>query len=389
MSAPLSKDLTPVDIPLKNLFLDPNNPRFVGSDWIYVPDDRAIEEDIQKKTSERLIAHHDVDKLKSVMEYNGYLPIDRVVVRKSKDDTYIVLEGNRRICAAKQITGYSGNGEKITPEIMRTFDIIPCLLYEGEEGAENASWIFQGLRHISGISEWPAFNKAKLLVEQMDTQKLSFTEVGRSFGLSPYGAAQWVRGYYAFQQAKDYTEFGNYIDEQMYPFFQEIFGRSSIALKEWLNWDEEAKNFSNAANFNEFVSWFYPVSKESSDDGIEREPTRAEVMDAWQRRKISKRDDLRSISYLIQKSPKDWLEFRSGTDLEKAYNRAVLAELEKNSDDETTAAEKFFRIIEEADRQLQNAPFSVLSSKEHLTKLLEHLDSIKATSARISQFGQK
>ncbi|MCD2176795.1 hypothetical protein [Rhizobium sp. C1] len=387
MHTPLSVDLTPIEVPLQQLFLDPNNPRFVGSDWIFIPDNDAVTTEVQDATASRLVENHDVDKLKSVMEHNGYLPIDRVVVRRLSQDQYMVLEGNRRICAAKQINGHAEDGSKLPNAIMETLKIIPCLLYEGAQDGVNASWIFQGLRHISGISEWPAFNKAKLLVEQMEAQGLSFTHVGKSFGLSAFGAAQWVRGYYAFQQAKEETEFGRYIDERVYPFFQELFGRSSIALKEWLQWDDDAKRFNDSANLNEFMSWFYPVNKDEEEtDGIDKEPTKSEVTDAWQRRRISKRDDLRNISYLIHKSSKDWMEFRSGTDLEKSYNRAILAELEQNRDDETSTVDRFFRALQEADKQLQNTPLSVLTNANHRKTLKELLSSISKTEEKINPF---
>ncbi|MDG3041216.1 ParB N-terminal domain-containing protein [Roseicyclus marinus] len=386
MRGPLAVDLRSIEVPLSDLFLDPNNPRFVGSEWVYIPDHDAIREDIQKTTSERLFSDHEVDKLKSIMEYNGYLPIDRVVVRQISDSQFIVLEGNRRICAAKSINGFSDTGDQLPSAILDSFKLIPCLLYEGANEASDASWIFQGLRHISGISEWPAFNKAKLIVEQMESRDLTFTEVGKGFGLSAFGAAQWVRGYYAFQQAKDETEFGRYIDEKIYPFFQELFGRSSIALKEWLRWSEDDKKFLDAANLNEFVSWFYPVELAEDGDGVDREPSKAEVSEAWSRRRISKRDDLRSITYLIQKSSKNWMEFRSGTDIDKSYNRALLDELEHDRDEDKNAVEKFFSVLHEADKQLQNTPLSVLSDDANKKRLNDILESLRQTEEKIRGF---
>ncbi len=389
MRGPLAVDLRSIEVPLCQLFLDPNNPRFVGSEWIYIPDDDAIRNDIQETTSDRLFSDHGVDKLKSIMEYNGYLPIDRVVVRQIAGDKFIVLEGNRRICAAKSINGFSDSGDPLPDAIVDTFKTIPCLLYEGANEGGDASWIFQGLRHISGISEWPAFNKAKLIVEQMESRDLTFTEVGKGFGLSAFGAAQWVRGYYAFQQAKDETEFGRYIDEKIYPFFQELFGRSSIALKEWLRWSEDDKKFLDAANLNEFVSWFYPVEFAEDGDGIDREPSKAEVSEAWSRRRISTRDDLRSITYLIQKSSKNWMEFRSGTDIDKSYNRALLDELENDREEEKNAVEKFFSVLHEADKQLQNTPLSVLSDDGNKERLNVILESLRQTEEKIRGFLQK
>lgn len=381
----LAPFLDPVDISLDHLFLDPNNPRFVGSDWTFVPDDIAVTAESQQDTANRLIANHEVKKLQLVIEANGFLPIDRVVVRKVENEKYIVLEGNRRICAAKQINGHSDTGEELTPDIMGTLIKIPCLEYTGSEDKKGVAWIFQGLRHISGISEWPAFNKAKLLVDEMDKSDLSFTDVGKRFGLSAFGAAQWVRGYYAFRQAREETEYGNYIDQRMYPYFQEIFGRSSIAIKEWLNWDDVNKSFLDQANLNEFVSWFFPVEQDSTDEesGPEKEPTAAELSGAWNRRRISKRDDLRHLSYLITKSPKEWMEFRSGADIESVYSRAVLNELEKSFEGEQDFAERLFKYVEETLKLVQNTPFSVLANEEKRENLFKKLEAIQSVHSEL------
>ncbi len=381
----LAANLQSISLPLDQLYLDPNNPRFVGSDWIFIPDELAVEKLAQIEAADRLIKHHEVDKLQMVMEANGYLPIDRVVVRRISDEKYLVLEGNRRICAAKQITGFSGDGSPLPAEIKETFKIIPCLEYVGQDDGGQAAWIFQGLRHITGVSEWPAFNKAKLIVDEMEKNDLSFTEVGKRFGLSPYGAAQWVRGYFAFKQAKDETEYGRFIDERVYPYFQEIFGRSSIALKEWLVWEEQQSKFLSQPNLNEFVGWFFPVEKAENGDEeeVDREPTTAEAAAAWDRRWISKRDDLRKASYLITKAPKEWLEFRQGLELETAYSRAVLNELEHKFASDQDAAEKLFKYVDETSKLIEETPFSVLGKQEIRAKLFSKLDKIAEIYARL------
>ena len=175
-----------------------------------------------------------------------------------------------------------------------------------------------------------------------------------------------MRGYYAFRQAKAETEFGSFINEKMYPYFQELFGRSSIAMKEWLEWDEQSTKFKNQSNLNEFMSWFFPVDRERDEeaDGVDREPTIAEMEDAWGRRKINKRDDLRQLSYLITKGHREWMDFRSGTDLNKAYSKAILREIEEKSDDDEDTADRLFKYLEETVRLLQQTPFSILSSAE-------------------------
>ena len=143
---PLHLALQPIDIPLEKILVDPNNPRFVGHDWQTVPDDELDQEHHQEQARSKLLREFGADKLRANMELNGYLPIDRIIVRKLKDDLYVVLEGNRRIAAAKTIGKLSSSGEKIHEEVLNSLKLIPTLLYTGSDAS--AAWLFQGLRHI-------------------------------------------------------------------------------------------------------------------------------------------------------------------------------------------------------------------------------------------------
>lgn len=49
--------------------------------------------------------------------------------------------------------------------------------------------------------------------------------------MTAYGAGQWVRGYYAFIQAAEESDYTQEIDERAYPYLQEIFSRSNPVLK--------------------------------------------------------------------------------------------------------------------------------------------------------------
>ncbi len=99
----------------------------------------------------------------------------------------------------------------------------------------------------------------------MEQEHLGLTAAGKRFGLSAFGAGQWVRGYYAFKQAREESDYVHEVDERAYPYFQELFGRSSSPVREWLGWNEDGYKFKNPLNFNEFVGWLYrrrrPASK--------------------------------------------------------------------------------------------------------------------------------
>ena len=373
----LSAYLDAKEVELEKLFLDPNNPRFVGKDWTHIPDKYVSLAENQQTARETLIRTAGIEKLRMNMELNGYLPIDRIVVRSIGDGNYVVLEGNRRICAAKTLAKYTAEGAEVNESVQESLLLIPCLEYTGTD--ENASWIFQGLRHISGIVDWSAYNKARLLVEQMETEDLSLTLVGQRFGLSAFGAGQWVRGYKAFMQASEETDYTSEIDEKIYPYFQELFGRSSIKMREWLGWNEDDYAFNRIDLLNEFISWFYP--RDLDNDG---DPNEANSIGDWEKRKIGKRDDIRQLSYLIETSPKNFKLFRDRGDVEEAYAQAVIEDAEKNKHKFESAEEDLFVAIEECVKAIRNTPVIVIKDADKKEKLDTAIAKLSQAIALVS-----
>lgn len=361
--SPVFQDLIPVDIPLSQIYLDPNNPRFINSEWQSVPDAEVTFEAVQDETRARLVRYYAVDKLKMSMEVNGYLPIDRVIVRALSEGVFVVLEGNRRICAAKLVGAFDTEGKAIGEEVQNSIKTIPCLQYVGVQS--DASWIFQGLRHISGIIEWSAYNKAKLLVEQMESDGLSLTEVGRRFGLSPFGAGQWVRGFYAFKQAKEESDFVTEIDERSYPYFQELFSRSSVNVREWLEWNEDEFRFCNVLNFNEFVGWLYP-----RPDGEDSESIRGD----FDKRRLLRRDDIRTLAGLIDGDSSSFQQFRTGQALPDVIAMAEAKEIQRRAEQKADRVELVFEAIESCVKALEDMPHKIFKDQE----LKQRFDEKKA-----------
>jgi len=377
---PIFKELFAEDIALENIFLDPNNPRFVSMTWDNVPDERITEVAIQKIVIEKLNQEFSVDRLVMNMEINGYLPIDRVVLRKIDDINYVVLEGNRRICAAKLLKQrQTDNPTSIAPEIIDSIEKIPCLVYTGTNS--EASWIFQGLRHIMGIHEWSAFNKARLIVTLMEEEELSLTEVGKRFGLTPFGAGQWVRGYFAFKQAKENSDYTKEVDERAYPYLQELFSRSNSPIREWMKWNESTKAFENELNFNELLSWLYPRNTEEADESID--PT--SLVGDWKNRRIYRSDDLRSVSFLISKSPKEFEFFRTEGNLERAYTIAIQKQYEEEAKKLSDPSNELFESLDIAIKNLENIPYRILKDGTEKDKLFARLNRIGEIIKELSE----
>lgn len=359
----LNKELVETRLELKKIYLDPNNPRFTSLKWDNIPDEQISDESIQKATKRKLEEGFSIYKLVDNIQINGFLPIDRVIVKRIAEDKYVVLEGNRRICAAKNIMEMHENNKDLVDEsVIESLKEISCLVYTGSE--KQPSWVFQGLRHIIGIQEWPAYNKARLLVQLMEDENLSLTEVGKKFGLSAYGAGQWVRGYYAFMQAAEESDYTQEIDERAYPYLQEIFSRSNPVFKDWLKWNDTDYKFEDNLKFNEFLSWLYPRDEENVLDGVE-------VRGNWDNRLIKRSNDLRIVSFLLRESIADFEMFRADGDLEKAKNNADMRKYLESQDPSTETLEK----IKSCTKALDDIPFKlVVSRKEELSELLNKLD---------------
>jgi hypothetical protein len=365
----LTKYLEPMELRLEEIYLDPNNPRFVNTSWTYVEDARIDNREIQETVQQELVERFGVEKLRMNMELNGFLPIDRVIVRSFSKDKYVVLEGNRRICAAKMIGNIALDGSTVEQDVKGSLVMIPCLLYTGD--ANDAAWVFQGLRHITGINDWSSFNKAKLLVEQMENEGLSLTDVGRRFGLTSHGAGQWVRGYYAFKQAREDTDYITEVDERSYPFFQELFGRSNVSLRNWLDWDENSYKFRNAINYNEFVGWLYP--KADDDDGTDGDTPRGN----WDDRKITRRDELRQLSWLLSSDKQMFEQFRTGTEIEQAYSLALTKQNEAVAKEKSDPTSDLFSILSQCAKALDNMPMKVVRDTELKNQLDEHIAKLQ------------
>jgi hypothetical protein len=358
----LNKELEDIALQLENIFLDPNNPRFISKNWNDISDEHISDDAVQKMTRLKLEQEFSIDKLVDNIKINGFLTIDRIIVKKISDNQYVVLEGNRRICAAKAIMeSYLKNSESVTEDVIESLKEIKCLIYTGSE--KQPAWVFQGLRHIIGIQEWPAYNKARLLVQLMEDENLSLTEVGKKFGLTAYGAGQWVRGYSAFIQATEESDYTQEIDERAYPYLQEIFSRSNPVFKDWLKWNDSEYKFEDNLKFNEFLSWLYPRDEENVLDGIE-------VKGNWENRKIKRSSDLRIVSFLLREAPNEFEMFRSDGDLEKAQNAANMKKYLESQDPAIETVEK----IKSCTKALEDIPFKLISKKkDELTEMLTNL----------------
>jgi AAA15 family ATPase/GTPase len=265
---------------IKNLFLDPNNYRFVDNEnYKNVSEDKLTDPNIQKRTR-RFIEGEKRENIKDLIlsfKANGFLDVDVIQVRDLGDNKYLVIEGNRRVTALKALQeDYEHNSAdigKLNPEI---FKKVPFEIHDNESKEKHL--IIMGLKHISGNKKWSALNQAKLIYDYLNpywgTEEYyaKENELCNSLGISKQLLRTSQRAYHLIIQYKN-SDFGDQFQSSDYSIFIEIVKKP--AIKEWLNWDDQNYIAQNSANLERLFSWIsknYELIDEENDEYQEIEP---------------------------------------------------------------------------------------------------------------------
>jgi hypothetical protein len=267
-NADFADKLTEERIPLERILLDPNNPRLIGiDDYAGIVEERSAELDVQSRTLARLNAVRAIDQesLRASIEQSGLLPVDRVVVRPSGlvneagEPLFIVVEGNRRIAACKTLVAQHATAEKtLSPRVLDSIsapDVLVLQEVEAEE-ARLQQWVIQGVRHISGLKPWGAYQSAKAIEAMLE--KLGYTEqeVAGALSISVQRVRRSMRVLSALEQMAESEDFSEYSGPSMYAYFDEVLKRPKV--RNWLGWSEETSRFLEDDNIESFYSWITP-----------------------------------------------------------------------------------------------------------------------------------
>jgi hypothetical protein len=282
--ANLPRMLEPLEVKLEDLLLDANNPRFaeLGQQMDAVPEARFAEKRVQEQTYDRMkLPRFDVAELRDTIKNLGFLPMDRLVVRRwkqgdEKSPKYVVVEGNRRVAALKWLIELHESGRETFDEAtLKNFTVLEVLLLSDEAPADSR-WILPGLRHVSGIKEWGPYQKARAVFELRE-KGLTPQEAAQSLGLSTRAANGLWRSYLALEQMRADEEYGEHAQPTLYSYFEEVFKRAEV--RDWLGWSDDARSFTAAGNLKEFYSWMIGMPDDSGELAKPRLPEAKSVRD--------------------------------------------------------------------------------------------------------------
>ena len=149
--------LKSITIPIENLLLDPNNPRFCKQEADLTESSYFDLEQIQEYTFQLMIKEHAVRELEESIKEKGFTPVDNIFVKKlGQQNYYVVIEGNRRISAVKNLLKKHKEAKKrsdiLESEILETLQRIRCMDMT-ENTTEEIDFVL-GLRHHGSIKSW-------------------------------------------------------------------------------------------------------------------------------------------------------------------------------------------------------------------------------------------
>jgi hypothetical protein len=250
--------------------LDPNNPRLLSADRAPVPDRRIAEEQIQRRTMEQLAdGPFDLAGMRSSISRAGLLPIDRIVVRPldGNPGRHVVVEGNRRIAGAKQAMRMNDDGEITLDEgVVARLTTPRVLVLENrdQEAARTDQWVIQGIRHISGIRPWGAYQVAKTIEAMTDDLGYEPQEVAEALSIGVGRVRRALRVLSVLTQMEEDEEYGDQAKPSLFAYFDEAI--RSVKVRNWLGWNQSAGTLDDDDHRSQFYSWITPDEEFEEQD---------------------------------------------------------------------------------------------------------------------------
>ena len=253
------------NLSLDQLLLDPNNYRLQDqADFVVCAPDRFHIDRVQAGTLQRM-REESIRPLRDSIVSNGFLEIERIVVApyEHADGKYLVIEGNRRVAALRQIRDEYNAGVDIPQTVVDRFEAVPCLVADDEGQDAYFREAIMGIRHVGGIKEWGGYQSAKLIADLHDQHDLDSTMISQRLGLSVLEVNRRYRAYKALQQMQDDEAFSDYAGAKLYPIFHEAV--SLPIVRDWLGWDQNTFSFEDDANRESFYQLITPCQNDAED----------------------------------------------------------------------------------------------------------------------------
>lgn len=186
-----------IPIAVDKLLLDPQNPRLAS----------VSPQNSQDELLKVLWTEMAVDEVALSIAANGFFDEEPlVVIPDAKGQSFVVLEGNRRLAAVRVLRDDTlreklkiADIPKLSAEQKTALDTLPASVYKSRAEI----WQYYGFRHINGPQPWDPYSKAQFIAEVYENQKIPLGQVAESIGDRHRTVFRLYRGYTVLRQAEE------------------------------------------------------------------------------------------------------------------------------------------------------------------------------------------
>lgn len=258
-----------ITIKLNNLKFDAQNPRLPM---------RLQGVTDENKVIDYMVKYGNVTELMLSIGETGYSEAEPLLVVKEGTDKYIVVEGNRRLAALKllndseltkvriQLINSVVSGAKYIPEE------VPCIVYASREDVLD----YLGYRHITGVKDWGALEKARYLdqlyqihIKSIPQEKI-YQKLAKMIGSRSDYVYKLHTALKLYNKANDKAYYGADIKEEDISFSWLTTALGYYGISKYLGISESNEpslDTLNEENYKKIFTWmFFPgksVVKES------------------------------------------------------------------------------------------------------------------------------
>lgn len=196
-----SENFPTLEVNIKQLHFDPENPRYAPYHNIDVSDEVSITRNLAQTA--------DLKELIQSISENGYINIEPLIsINSQKKNEYIVLEGNRRLAVLKifkepkfaKKCGITGVPE-LSSKFKKTLDEVTITVVPSREAARPLI----GFKHINGPQKWDSYAKAVFAKNWYEASKangITLKDIAKSLGDGHQTIKRLVFGLYVLEQAE-------------------------------------------------------------------------------------------------------------------------------------------------------------------------------------------
>lgn len=243
---------------------------------------------------------------------HGFFDTEPLIVMRSDDGKYVVLEGNRRLAAVKIVREPELVERRLNPEVLarinddlvRNLETLPVIKVHDRQDA----WRFIGFKHINGAAKWNSFAKAQHIVQVHNEFRIPLREIAFQVGDTHKTVQKLYQGMMVIEQAERNRLYSREDVKPARLYFSHLYtALQREGFKDYLSLNDSESETANPVpddklpNLKEVLFWLYGSKQENLEPVIK-----------------SQNPDLKRLEDVIQ-NREAISALRSGAPLEVAY----------------------------------------------------------------------